>query len=127
MSHRRRATAIGEESIPAFRKSIAEMPATEHGLAAFDAAMAEIKGPLAVLHAGIRQRYIDAAAKRREEIVAAVANENAQLAKLPLTGSVYIDEALGTRIEFHDRNRVYIAFGADKSESLVNTRSMGIG
>jgi hypothetical protein len=132
----RRATAIGEEALPAFRKSIAEMPATEQGLATFDAAMVEIKGPLAVLDAGIRQRYLDTAAKRREEIVTGVANENARLAKLPLAGSVYVDEALGTRIEFRDRTRVYIAFGADKSESpgeyrvdgdRVIIRSVGAG
>lgn len=109
----KRATKIGEESFPAFRKAIADMPATEQGLQAFDAAVAEIRGPVGTLDAPVRSKYLDTAAKRREEIVAAVAKENARLAKLPLSGAVFADPDGGAKLEFRSRTKVYLTLARD--------------
>lgn len=105
----RRATKIGEDSFPAFRKALGEVQGTEEGLADFDTALAEIKASVAILDAGVRQRYLDAASKRREELVAAVAKENARLAKLPLQGAVYAEPRGGAKLEFRSKTRVYIS------------------
>ena len=103
-----RATKIGESAFPEFRKALGEVKGTEEGLADFDAALSEIRGAVGGLDANLRSRYLDAAQKRREELVEAVAKENARLAKLPLEGAVYADSGAGAKLEFRARKRVYI-------------------
>lgn len=111
----KRATKIGEDAFPAFRKAIVDLPATEEGLGEFEAALEQIKGLVGSLDANVRSRYLDAASKRREEIVAAVAKEDARLAKLPLQGAVFIDPGAGAKLEFSDRTRVYITMFRDQT------------
>lgn len=109
----KRMNKIGEESFPAFRKALGEVQGNEEGLAGFDEAVAEVRGPLGMLDAGMRARYQDAIQKRRAELVAAVEKENARLVKLPLLGAVYADPRGGAKIEFRNKTRVYITMFGD--------------
>jgi hypothetical protein len=109
----KRMNKVGEESFPAFRKALGEVQGNEEGLAGFDEAVAEVRGPIGVLDAGMRTRYQDAIQKRRVELVAAVEKENARLVKLPLQGAVYADPRGGAKIEFRNKTRVYITMFGD--------------
>lgn len=111
----KRASKIGEESFGPFRKAIADIPENEQGLATFDAALAEIRGPIGTLDANVRSRYLEAATKRREAIVAAIAKEDARLAKLPLVGAVFADKDAGAKLEFRNKTRVYITVLQDQT------------
>jgi hypothetical protein len=109
----KRMNKVGEESFPAFRKALGEVQGNEEGLAGFDQAVAEVRGPIGMLNADVRSRYLDAVQKRRAELVAAVEKENARLAKLPLLGAVYADPSAGAKIEFRNKTRVYITMFGD--------------
>jgi hypothetical protein len=91
------------------------MPATEEGLKELDAALEQIKGPIGGLEAPVRTRYVEAAAKRRGEIVAAVQKEEARLAKLPMTGAVFMDPQVGAKLEFRNKTRVYVTVFRDQT------------
>lgn len=104
----KKATRIGEEAFPAFRKAIAGLPESDEGLTQFDAAVAPVRGPAGNLDASVRSKYLDAITKRREEIVAAVAKEDARLAKLPLPGGIFADPKGGAKMEFRSRTKVYV-------------------
>ncbi len=71
----------------------------------------------------MRTRYVDAAAKRRGDIVAAVQKEDARLAKLPMTGAVFMDPQVGAKLEFRNKTRVYVRCCAIRLRR-ASTRSM---
>lgn len=104
----KRATAIGDAAFGPFHQALGEMPATEEGLAELDNALAQITGPIDGLKAPVQARYVEAAAQRREEIVRAVEKENARLAKLPLSGSIFVDRETQAKLEFRNRSRLYL-------------------
>lgn len=113
----KRATSIGEQAFDPFREALGEMPATEEGLAEFDNALKEVEGPVSGLETPLRDRYVEAAAERRAEIVAAVEKEDARLAKLPLSGGVFTDRETGAKLEFRDRSRVYLTIFNETTEA----------
>jgi hypothetical protein len=104
-----RADKIGEAAFGPFQKALNAMPATEEGLAELDNALREIEEPIRGLSKPVQVRYVEAATKSREKIIAAVKKEDERLAKLPLkSGAVFVDREVGAKLEFRDKNRVYM-------------------
>lgn len=93
------------------------MPATEEGLVEFDNTLNQVEGSFRGLETPLRDRYVEAAAERRAEIVAAVEKEDARLAKLPLSGGVFTDRESGAKLEFRDRSRVYLTIFNETTEA----------
>jgi len=77
-------------------------------LAGLDLALREIESPVASLDLPLRTRYVEAAAVRRTQIVEAVEEADARLAKLPLPGGIFVDRNARAKFEFRERNRVYV-------------------
>jgi hypothetical protein len=104
-----RADKIGEAAFGPFQKALYDIPATEEGLAELDNALREIEEPIRGLSKPVQARYVEAAVKSREKIIAAVQKEDERLAKLPLKeGAVFVDREVGAKLEFRDKNRVYM-------------------
>ncbi|MCP5371515.1 MAG: hypothetical protein H6907_07230 [Hyphomicrobiales bacterium] len=113
----KRASVIGEKAFPPFQKALAAMPETDEGLAELERALAEIKGPIAGMAPPIRARYTEAAVKRHDQIAAAVQKADARLAKLPLAGGVFVDRRLNAKMEFRNKERVYVTFVGETTEA----------
>ncbi len=112
----KRATEIGKAAFVTFNKALGEMPATAEGLTALDGALEQVRGPVGSLDASVRSQYLDAASKRRAEIVEAVQKEDARLAKLPLSGAVFAEPGGdGAKLEFRSGSKVYVTVFKDQT------------
>jgi hypothetical protein len=114
----RRASKIGTQAFDPFRRALTEIPASDDGLIELDRALNEIGPAIQSLDDSVRARYVEAAAKQREKMVKAIMKEDARLAKLPLDrGAIFVDRVLGAKLEFRNRERVYVTVFNETLES----------
>jgi len=107
---RTRKTALGRAAFDDFKTQLAALPEDVAGRKQLGGLDAESRRLLEGARRSVREAYQSAVAERRASIEAAVAREEARLARLPLEGAVFADRH-GNKFEFRDGDRVYITFG----------------
>ncbi len=103
---------LGRTALPDFRKTLAAAPATHEGLAAIEAGAKQLAPVLADFPPDLRAHYVDLLKERHDAIAAAVAQEDARLAALPLNGATYANADDSMRIRFRNATHAFFTVGA---------------
>ncbi len=99
-----KAERVAEALLPIFERTLADLAVSDESVDALEGPiLADIRQSMASAPS-VRSRFEEAAAARRAEIVAALTKAEAG----PLRGRHYADPKIGMKLEFVDRERVFV-------------------